>query len=192
MKPVLIIALLILAALSAGCAPMQRYYTVVTPPVMTPEPGKAMVIFLRPRRFEALLGGSGPAVLYDGDKYLIHLSTKQQFAYQADPGEHTFMITGVSADFLAAQLAAGKKYFVVVEPRPMFNGTTFSLRPQNGQITQKTLDYWHLKMRQIVPTPYALEMAQKEEVNRARLKLDTYTEWLQKPIRPTLEKTSGL
>ncbi len=187
----IVFLILALSIVSVACTPLPRYFTVVQPPVTQPEPGKALVIFLRPRRFETFLGGAEATPLYDGDNYLIHIPPKHQFVYQATPGEHTFMITGITADFLLAHLETGKKYFVVVEPRPMFNGTSYSLRPQNGQINQKTLDYWHLKMRQIVASDYALEQAAKNEVQRARMKLDYYTEWLQKPVRPTLESTSG-
>ncbi len=181
----------LLASLVAGCTPMAGYFTVVRPPVTEPEPGKALVVFLRPRRFEAFLGGAEAAPLYDGDNYLIHLPPKYQFAYQAEPGTHTFMITGITADFLAADLVAGKKYFVVVEPRPLFSGIAYSLRPQNGQIEQATLDFWHLRMRQIVPSDHGRQEAQKQDAVRARMKVDYYTEWLQKPQRPTLEASSG-
>lgn len=175
----------------SGCA--KPVFTVVKPKVSEAAEGKALVFFMRPRRFEMFTGGGNQhAVIYDGDKYVGQLPAKYQLAYQAKPGKHNFMVMGGSADFLDANLKAGKKYYIVIEPRPGFTGLSFSMRPQNGQIDQEKLDAWHKVMPQVEPNELGHSTAEKNEARRKKLKDDKYTQWLQKEDRPTLKAAAGL
>lgn len=186
----ILLASLFVSAIT-GCA--KPVFNVVNPKTSAPAADKALVYFMRPRRFEAFTGGGNLyAKLYDGDTFLGDVPAKYQLAYQATPGKHVFMVTGSAADFLQAELEAGKKYYVVIEPRPGFDGLSFVMRPQNGQIDQQRLDTWHQVMRQIEPNEYGLTLAQQNEEKRKALKERYYNQWLQKPERPTLRKAAGL
>jgi hypothetical protein len=96
--------------------------------VTRPESGKALVYFLRPTSF----GGAIQATLYDGDDYIGTISANTHIAYQAEPGKHLFMVIGESADFMQADLTAGKTYSAVVQPRMGIWKARFSFQPASG------------------------------------------------------------
>jgi hypothetical protein len=103
-----------------------------------PESGKALVYFVRPSSF----GGAIQATLYDDEKYIGTSSAKTHIPYQAEPGRHMFMVIGESADFMQAELLAGKTYYAEVIPRMGVWKARFSLRPQNGQIVDSDIKDW--------------------------------------------------
>src|SRR4030067_430618 len=96
--------------------------------VTRPESGKALVYFVRPTSF----GGAIQATLYDGDDYLGTISAHTHLAYQAKPGKHLFMVIGENADFMQADLTAGKTYSAVVQPRMGVWKARFSFQPASG------------------------------------------------------------
>jgi len=96
--------------------------------VTRPEPGKALVYFVRPTVF----GGAIQATVYDGDDYIGTVSAQTHLAYQAKPGAHLFMVIGESADFMQADLTEGKTYSAVVMPRMGVWKARFSFLPGSG------------------------------------------------------------
>ena len=82
----------------------------------TPAAGKAMVVFLRASTF----GGAVQASVYDtgetADQFIGIVSSKTKLAWQADPGDHLFMVIAENADFMIAHLEAGKTYYALVRP----------------------------------------------------------------------------
>jgi hypothetical protein len=91
---------------------------------------KALVVFMRPSTF----GGGVQSSVYDTrdegqDIFAGIVSAKSKVAYYAEPGEHLFMVVGENADFMSAQLDAGKKYYVLVTPRIGLWKARFSLLP---------------------------------------------------------------
>lgn len=177
-----------------------RPFEVVNPKVHAPEPGRALVMFMRPRRFEWLSGGGGlPAMLYQNDQFLGALPARYQLAWQATPGDYTLMVASGRpgqphgrADFLLAHLLADRTYYVVIEPSMNFFGLHFRLRPQNGQIEQKRLHLWHKLMPQIRPNEHGMQQAKEFASLQQALKQHYYTQWLQVWERPTLRAASGL
>ncbi|MGH8216500.1 MAG: hypothetical protein ACREPZ_12525 [Rhodanobacteraceae bacterium] len=118
------------AALLNGCVATSSAMvkTAVTSP--QPNPGDALVVFMRPSRY----GGGIQASVYDtnrdaGTDFIGIVSAKTKVAYQAKPGHHLFMVVGENADFMNADLDAGKTYYVLVSPRMGFWKARFSLLP---------------------------------------------------------------
>jgi hypothetical protein len=105
--------------LLAGCAGNVAHMDQMdaATPAPSPDSGKAMVVFLRPSG----LGFAVQSTVYDvsGNKAEIVgvLPAKARVAYQVTPGEHLFMTVGENAEFMSADLAAGKTYYAKVEPR---------------------------------------------------------------------------
>jgi hypothetical protein len=93
------------------------------------EPGKAMLVILRP----SFVGGAIAASVYDisGDQTRLIgvLGPKDKIAYQVDAGPHRFMVVAENADFMEATLDAGKTYYAVVRARPGMWKARFSLLP---------------------------------------------------------------
>jgi len=119
----------------AGCQSSMMVKTDGAAPM--PEQGKAMVVFLRPSSF----GGAIQSSVYDtregDDAFIGIVSTHTKTAYQADPGEHLFMVIAENADFMIAHLEAGKTYYALVSPRMGVWKARFSLLPIHGDAGAK-------------------------------------------------------
>ena len=79
--------------------------------VPAPPPDKALIVFLRPQS----RGHSVHASIYDGEEFFGFVQTDTCFLYEAEPGEHDFMVIGETANFMDADLEAGRIYFVQVK-----------------------------------------------------------------------------
>lgn len=88
-----------------------------------------MVVFLHASSY----GGAMQVSVYDtgteSDQLIGIISTKTKIAWQADPGDHLFMVIGENADFMIAHLDAGKTCYALVSPRPGMWKARFSLPP---------------------------------------------------------------
>jgi hypothetical protein len=102
-----------------------------------PEEGKALVIFLR----SSFVGSAISASVYDAPdgetKFIGVIQHKQRVAYQAEPGQHRFMVIAENADFMDATLEAGKTYYVLVSPRMGAWKARFSLLPIHNDTTSE-------------------------------------------------------
>ena len=124
-------ALLTVALLLSGCAGtvvhMQELSADRAPGA--PARGKAEVVFLRPSGLGFAIQSSVFEVK-DGKSLLVGIvAAKAKVAYEVDPGRHLFMSIGENADFMTADLAAGRTYYVNVEPRMGLWKARFGLVP---------------------------------------------------------------
>jgi hypothetical protein len=131
MKTLRSLAFILCAALFAGAAGAQQEPMVKsTRTEVAPEPGKALVIFVRS---SFVMGAySSPVFHVDAknpdpkpgqpavdDRLIGILSKYSKVAYQAEPGDQTFMSVpamGGEALIAKARLQAGKTYYFLVKP----------------------------------------------------------------------------
>ena len=132
MRRLVMLSCLALAAVNlSGCASMSSYAEPSKEAHPAPAQGKAMVVFFR----DTFIGSAIQADVFDligpnnDPKFIGLVFNKTKVAYQADPGDHMFMVTSEAADFAAAHLEAGKTYYVLVEPRMGIWKARFSLEP---------------------------------------------------------------
>jgi hypothetical protein len=132
----LILAFAVLLSGCAGTVTNMREVPAAAPPP-APEPGKALVIFMRPSGLGFAIQSSVFEVQENNPvPALIGIvAAKTKVAYRANPGKYTFMTIGENADFMTAELLAGKTYYVRVEPRMGMWKARFGLEP----IAQKEL-----------------------------------------------------
>ncbi|UHQ20354.1 hypothetical protein LVB87_04110 [Lysobacter sp. KIS68-7] len=94
-----------------------------------PEPGKALIVFVRVSAGGALISSS----VYDAPdgetKFIGIVQRGNKVAYQAEPGPHRFMVIAENADFMDATLEAGKTYYALISPRMGVWKARFSLLP---------------------------------------------------------------
>src|SRR5687767_12203944 len=116
MRSLVLAAFVVLLAACAGSSPRMQEITAERY-APAPEPGKALVVFMRPSG----LGFAIQSTVYEvsGDELRIIgiVSAKTKVAYQAEPGKRLFMTVGESADFMSAELQAGRTYYAAVAPR---------------------------------------------------------------------------
>jgi hypothetical protein len=127
------LALLAAAPLAGASEPMVKS----TRTDFSPDPGKALVIFVRS---SFVVGAySSPVVALDvktadnkvEDKLVGILSAYSKVAYQANPGENTFLAVafgGGDGHIARARLEAGRTYYILVKPNWGFV-PSFSLMP---------------------------------------------------------------
>lgn len=189
-KMTTVLTLLMVAVLS-GCVTSSHMTTADNAPgKLKPQPGKSLLVFLRPSSF----GGGIQSTLYDGDEYIGTISAKTKVAYQADPGQHSFMIVGESADFMQATLDEGKTYYTVIAPRMGVWKARFSLRPQNGQIPAEDIQKWMAATRLVVIGPEGKAWATENSASVMQKKNKYWPKWQSKPSasKQTLHSSSGM
>lgn len=141
----ILISTLIIAPGLSGCAgtvkSMQTFEG--DQATIVPEPEKAMIVFMRPSTLGFAVQSSVFRVT-DGTPDIVGIvAAKAKIAYQIDPGEHLFMVIGESADFMSAEVEAGKTYYALVTPRMGAWKARFSLKPVASPDQDRTqLDEW--------------------------------------------------
>lgn len=148
-----------------------------------PEPGKALVVFVRPSSF----GGAIQSSVYDthdkGDTFIGIVSSKTKLGYQADPGDHLFMVIAENADFMVAHLDAGKTYYALVSPRMGVWKARFSLLPIHNRADAKyntqSSDFrqWMEKTAWVDVTPQAEQWYREHAADIRSKKLDYLRRW---------------
>src|SRR5262245_21804473 len=131
------------ASLLSGCAgPVRNMQEVAaTAPAIAPEPGKALVVFLRPSGFGLAIQSSVFEIKNESPSLVGILATKTKVAYQVEPGKRLFMVIGENADFMSATLEPNKTYYAQVAPRFGLWKARFGLEP----VPRKDLDSPDLK-----------------------------------------------
>lgn len=111
-----------------GCAstPMKEASTQTIQKVRAEE---SQVVFMR----SSFVGSAISASLYDVSKgnpeFIGIIDNGTKIAYTTAPGKRVFMVVSEAADFLEADLAAGKTYYSLVTPRMGMWKARFSLWP---------------------------------------------------------------
>lgn len=94
-----------------------------------PTADTALVVFLRASFYGAAIQSTVYEVEDDGQRFLGIVSNKTRVATRVKPGPHRFMVLAENADFLEADVEAGKTYYVLVSPRVGMWKARFSLLP---------------------------------------------------------------
>ncbi len=162
-----IVRLLVLSLtlLFAGCAsnPM-----LVSPnqTLSKANPNEAQLVFVR----SSFLGNAINASLYDvtsGEpKFIGIIANGTKIAYNTSPGKHTFMIVSEAADFLEADVIAGKSYYSIITPRMGFWKARFSLWPVKNDGTTK----YHTASKEFQKILFDTKLVENSEKSKAWFK----------------------
>ena len=160
-----------------------------------PERNEATIIFMRPSGF----GGAIQSTVFDAtspeSKLVGIVSARTKIAYKTSPGEHLFMVIGESADFLKADLAAGKTYYALVTPRMGVWKARFSLEAiHKDKIGTEDFKDWDSSTRFVENTPKSRAWA-AQNINDIEEKRAEYLQkWNSKPAadRPVLHRQDGV
>lgn len=189
-----IFATLILSLVLAGCGGRAPLMTAGPDAASAyrPQPGKAVVVFLRPSR---IAPGVRPAVfdVSAGRMRLVGVfRTRTKVAYHVAPGKRRFMVVGENADFMAADLAKGKTYYAIVAPRPGMWKARFSLRPVHlEQSATAQFAGWLDASAWVENTPASTEWAEKNMPSIKKKHAAYLAKWNRKATKPTLARRDG-
>jgi len=151
---------------------------------------KALVYFIRPE----LLGFKVHAAIYDGDTFVGFVPYKQKLPYEAEPGEHRFMVVSEAVDFMKADLLAGKTYYIQVMPRMGMWRARFSLAPiTKDQLGTEKVKKWISEARLIKNNDLAYKWADDNHDSVLTKKSAYLKKWLEKDEndRPFLKPSDG-
>lgn len=188
--------LLALALLVSGCAGTVKNMREVAPGAAAgvPDPGKAVVVFMRPSGLGYAVQSSVYEVKGETPSLVGIVAAKTKVAYRVDPGRHLFMTVGESADFMTADIQAGKTYYVDVTPRIGMWKARFSLDPKRaadlaGNEFKSNFD--ECRWVELGPESALWFRENLPSINAKRT--EYYAEWLKKPEseRPHLRAEDG-
>ena len=133
MRRLYLVILVSVLSLLGGCAGTVRHMQpsmLERTAVVKPDSGKSLLIFLRPSGLGFAVQSSVFKVNAVGNSSLVGIvAAKMKVAYQVEPGQHLFMAIGESAEFMSADVQAGKTYYIRVEPRMGMWKARFALEP---------------------------------------------------------------
>jgi len=158
------------------------------------DPSKAMIVFLRPSGLGFGVQSSVFEVKDNVASLIGIVAAKAKVAYQADPGKHLFMVIGENADFMTADVLAGKTYYVIVEPRMGMWKARFGLEPVRKAAQEKAEFKSSLaECKWVGKTPASENWALGNMASIQSKRADFYPDWLKRPDaeRPNLAPEDG-
>jgi hypothetical protein len=190
MKSLAILSTLLLGA----CAGSSSYMRDVTPEKAnyTAQTDKALVVFMRPSTFGFAIQSPVFETTDGNPRFVAIVSAKTKVAYYTSPGNKRFMVVGESADFMDAQLKAGKIYYALVTPRMGLWKARFSLRPIHAD-GLKTEEFagWYKDTRWVENLSTGAKWA-SSNMPSVQGKMEEYLPvWLKKAEKPKLATDDG-
>jgi hypothetical protein len=148
------------------------------------------VVFMRPSTFGFGIASSVYEIRSSGDVFIAIVPAKRKVVYFADPGATRFMVVSEAADFMGAELEAGKTYYALVTPRPGWGKARFSLRPVTSA-DDKDFSAWLNDCTWIENTPESEAWAKHHWSSIQTKKTEYVKKWDEKPDKPMLRATDA-
>jgi hypothetical protein len=189
----LILRIVVVSVILSGvisCASPNMKHSISSDKVIKASPDKALVNFIRPQK----IGYAVNAAVYDGDKFIGIMPYGQKLSYEAMPGEHTFMVISEAADFMKADLRAGKTYYAMVTPRMGVWRARFSLDPvSRDELQNANVKSWIESAKPIKNADSAYAWAKENHASVQEKKAAYFPKWKEKPDsqKPSLKAEDG-
>jgi hypothetical protein len=180
----------------SGCA--SKYMQPVGPEkeqFYQPSETEAFIIFMRPSAFGGAIQSSVFDVTTDENVLIGIVSSKTKVAHKTAPGEYTFMVVGESADFMKAEVEAGKTYYALVTPRVGFWKARFSLKPiHKDELDSEEFKKWESSCSFVENTDGSYQWASDNAASIQKKREKYYQKWMSKSEmdRPLLVKEDGM
>jgi len=178
-----------------GCAGSSKYMRVVPDQQVSyiPNDDESVIIFMRPQTLGFAIQSSVFDISTDENKLVGIVSAKKKVAYRTEPGKHFFMVVGESADFMKADIMAGKTYYVLVNPRMGAWKARFSLGPIHNDINQAKLKSWLNSCVYTENTEKSFKWAEQNAPSIQKRHVDYLKKWNNKPDsrKPMLHPEDG-
>jgi hypothetical protein len=176
--------LLGLLCIFSGCAGTIQNMREVEPEsaLIAPGDGKAVVVFMRPAGLGYNVQASVFELIDDAPSLIGIVAARTKVAHAVDPGRHLFMVVGENADFMTAELEAGKVYYAIVAPRIGMWKARFAFEP----VRRAQLETWHVKTAEdmcklVEKTAASDDWAQQNMSSIVSRRTEFYPDWLKQP-----------
>ena len=167
-----------------------------------PDPNKAQVVFMRSSFVGSAINASLFEVTDSGNEFIGIMANGTKISREVEPGEHTFMVVSEAADFMRADLEAGKTYYAMVTPRMGAWKARFSFQPLRndgeGKFTTDSDEFgnWVAGTKLVENSAQSLLWAENNAASVDKKKNAYFTKWQAKDPeeieRQTLKATDGL
>ena len=187
--------ILSLASILTGTA--LTHSTASAQSVPASEPGKALIIFMRPSSLGALNKSSVFDITSGNNEIISIMSATKKLTYSVNPGKHLFMVIAENADFMAADVEAGKTYYVLVQVRPGVLKARLSLVPiKKHELDGEQFRKWDKKAMFVGIDKKSAAWAQKKARSIEKKRAKYIVKWDKKSAADkaarTLQKDDGI
>lgn len=176
----------------AGCTSTTSRLMVEVPEpavIATPPSDKATIVFYRSSYLGEAIQASVFDISTEPPRLVGIVSASTKLAYICEPGRRRFMVISESADFMDAELAAGKTYFTLVAPRVGVWKARFSLRPRVATDPETIEQLSGLSW--IDNTPRSQHWAEVNMSSIQQKREDYWPQWQRKRDKPLLGIDDG-
>ncbi|WP_088331951.1 hypothetical protein [Lacimicrobium sp. SS2-24] len=165
---------------------------------------KAAIILMRASSYGGAI--TSPVMLVDdkGATEIVGIiGPNEKMVHYVEPGNHTYMVIGENADFMKAEVEAGKVYYALIRPRMGFWKARFSLTPlkvnpenPDFSINGENISKWAKECVYTVPNAEVQKWHKAKTAQLSELYNKYMPEWEQKSLgqkaAATLESIDGL
>lgn len=179
--------------LLTGCSSIMQ--PVDNPAIQASPDDRAQVVFMR----SAFTGKAIDASLYDvtdgKTQFVGILSNDTKIAYPVAPGHRVFMVVSEAADFLEAELVAGKTYYALITPRMGMWKARFSLWPVSrdpeAEYSWQSSDFkdWISDTQLVTNSPKSLSWFQQHKSDVEAKRVEYWPVWQKKSPADLAERT---
>ena len=167
-----------------------------------PDPSKAQIVFMRDSFVGSAINASLFEVTGNGNEFIGIMANGTKISREVEPGEHTFMVVSEAADFMRADLEAGKTYYAMVTPRMGAWKARFSFQPVRkdgeGKFSTASDEFgtWVAGTKLVENSQQSLLWAENNAASVNKKKDAYYTKWQAKDAeeqeRQSLKATDGI
>lgn len=171
-----------------GCSATGKYTQPAVQTNHVVKSDKAAIVFFRASSYGGAITSPLVEVDQDGNSTLVGiLGPKEKMVKYVEPGEHTFMIVGENADFMKANVEAGKVYYGIIRPRmgiwkARFSLTPFKVKPEDDDfnLDGKNLVKWLKECKYTEPNDQAFAWHKTKNIELLELYKEYMPVWQRK------------
>jgi len=156
---------------------------------------EATIVFMRSSFVGSMIKASVYDVTGGETRFLGILKNKERLEHKTSPGKHTYMVVSEAADFMEAEVDAGKTYYSIIVVRSGAWKARFSMYPIRNDGTSEyntdTDDFakWMNKTKVVTVTDKDREWYKKHKESVEEKKTKYWEKWLEKSPEDLAERT---
>jgi hypothetical protein len=148
--------------------------------------GKSTIVFMRSSFVGAAIKTSIYEITNGETKFIGIMKNKTKINYETTPGKHTFMVVSEAADFMEADLMAGKTYYSMVTPRTGAWKARFSMIQVRNDVTTEFNTYsekfekWKKTTKVVLLNEKSKAWYEKHKGSVEEKRVKYWDKWMQK------------